>query len=69
MSLYQVLFSTVHGLYRDRYAYRDNMTDIVVQHLITEQKGRPLPLSHLSAQIIKMYLSSALLSIPAICYA
>ncbi|NXM73887.1 IF122 protein, partial [Serilophus lunatus] len=40
ISLYQVVFSTVHGLYKDRYAYRDNMTDVIVQHLITEQKVR-----------------------------
>ncbi|XP_048212257.1 intraflagellar transport protein 122 homolog isoform X1 [Perognathus longimembris pacificus] len=38
--LYQLVFSTVHGLYKDRYAYRDSMTDVIVQHLITEQKVR-----------------------------
>ncbi|KAM8830455.1 intraflagellar transport protein 122 homolog [Synchiropus picturatus] len=37
---YQLIFSTVHGLYKDRYAYRDSMTDVIVQHLITEQKVR-----------------------------
>uniref|UniRef100_A0A2I2YPW7 Intraflagellar transport protein 122 homolog n=1 Tax=Gorilla gorilla gorilla TaxID=9595 RepID=A0A2I2YPW7_GORGO len=36
----QLIFSTVHGLYKDRYAYRDSMTDVIVQHLITEQKVR-----------------------------
>ncbi|KAM6387307.1 intraflagellar transport protein 122 homolog isoform 2-T2 [Pluvialis apricaria] len=40
ISFYQLIFSTVHGLYKDRYAYRDGMTDVIVQHLITEQKVR-----------------------------
>ncbi|XP_069499548.1 intraflagellar transport protein 122 homolog isoform X1 [Ambystoma mexicanum] len=40
IAFYQLIFSTVHGLYKDRYAYRDNMTDVIVQHLITEQKVR-----------------------------
>lgn len=40
ISVYQSLFSTVHGLFQDRYAYRDTMTDVIIQHLITEQKVR-----------------------------
>uniref|UniRef100_A0A3Q4C0N9 Intraflagellar transport protein 122 homolog n=1 Tax=Mola mola TaxID=94237 RepID=A0A3Q4C0N9_MOLML len=40
ITCYQLIFSTVHGLYMDRYAYRDSMTDVIVQHLITEQKVR-----------------------------
>ncbi|XP_068453196.1 intraflagellar transport protein 122 homolog isoform X2 [Clinocottus analis] len=40
IACYQLIFSTVHGLYKDRYAYRDSMTDVIVQHLITEQKVR-----------------------------
>ncbi|XP_049608831.1 intraflagellar transport protein 122 homolog [Syngnathus scovelli] len=40
IACYQLNFSTVHGLYKDRYAYRDNMTDVIVQHLITEGKVR-----------------------------
>uniref|UniRef100_A0A8C7ZEQ6 Intraflagellar transport protein 122 homolog n=1 Tax=Oryzias sinensis TaxID=183150 RepID=A0A8C7ZEQ6_9TELE len=40
IACYQLTFSTVHGLYKDRYAYRDSMTDVIVQHLITEQKVR-----------------------------
>ena len=38
VALYQLLFSTVHGLYKERYAYRENMTDVIIQHLLTEQK-------------------------------
>jgi hypothetical protein len=40
LSMYQSIFSTVHGLYQDRYAHRDTMTDVIIQHLITEQKVR-----------------------------
>ncbi|BFZ08413.1 hypothetical protein BsWGS_11452 [Bradybaena similaris] len=40
VSLYHLIFSTVHGLYRDRYAYRDSMTDIIIQHLTADQKVR-----------------------------
>ncbi|GIX86621.1 intraflagellar transport protein 122 homolog [Caerostris extrusa] len=34
----KVGFSTVHSLYRERYAYRENMTDVVVQHLISDER-------------------------------
>jgi len=40
VGVYQTIFSTVHGLYQDRYAHRDTMTDVIIQHLITEQKVR-----------------------------
>ncbi|RKO92638.1 WD40-repeat-containing domain protein [Blyttiomyces helicus] len=40
IALYQIVFNTVHGLYHDRYAYRENMTDVVIQHLITDQRAR-----------------------------
>ncbi|KAF6768044.1 Intraflagellar transport protein [Paragonimus kellicotti] len=36
----QLLLPTVHSLYRDRYAYRESLTDVVVQHLSTQQKAR-----------------------------
>ncbi|KAI8805829.1 WD40-repeat-containing domain protein [Cladochytrium replicatum] len=40
ISVYQIVFNTVHGLYQDRYAYRENMTDLVIQHLSTDQRAR-----------------------------
>jgi len=40
ISYYDVSFGTVHGLYKDKYAYRDSITDVIIQHLITEQRVR-----------------------------
>lgn len=40
ISMVQTVFSTVHGLYQDRYAHRDTMTDVIIQHLITDRKVR-----------------------------
>lgn len=40
IAYYELGFSTVHSLYRERYAFRENMTDVVVQHLVTEEKVR-----------------------------
>lgn len=40
IAMLQLVFATVHGLYGDRYVYRDLMTDVIIQHLITEQKVR-----------------------------
>ncbi|CAF0939310.1 unnamed protein product [Adineta ricciae] len=38
IGMYDVKFGVVHGIHRDRYAYRDNMTDVIVHHLATDQK-------------------------------
>jgi hypothetical protein len=43
LAVYSLSLSTVHGLYRHLYAYRDNaggMTDVVVQHLLTGRRAR-----------------------------
>lgn len=40
VSMHMLAFTTVHGLYKDRYAYRDSMTDVIVQHLLTDHKVR-----------------------------
>jgi len=38
--MFQLLISTIHGLYKERYAFREGMTDVVVQNLISEVKVR-----------------------------
>ena len=40
--MYDVKFGVVHGIHKDRYAYRDNMTDVIVHHLTTDQKGKSI---------------------------
>ncbi|XP_055378562.1 intraflagellar transport protein 122 homolog [Condylostylus longicornis] len=40
LACYNIVQSTVHALYRERYAYRENMCDIIIQHLISGQKVR-----------------------------
>jgi intraflagellar transport protein 122 len=37
---YELVINTVHGLYKDRYAFRDSLTDVVVQHLTTQDRVR-----------------------------
>ena len=40
IALVSVTLGTEHALHGERYAVREHMTDVVVQHLITEQKVR-----------------------------
>ena len=40
IACHQIIFNTVHGLFDNRYAYRDRMTDVIIQHLVTEEKVR-----------------------------
>ena len=37
---HHVIFSIVHGLYQDRYAHRELMTDVLIQHLVSETRVR-----------------------------
>lgn len=38
IAVYQIGFSIVHGIHEERYAYRELMTNVIIQHLVTEQK-------------------------------
>lgn len=40
LACYNLAFNTVHALYRERYAFRENMCDIIIQHLVSGQKVR-----------------------------
>ena len=40
IKLVNLHFQTVHGLYRDRYAFREHMHDVIVVHLVTSQRVR-----------------------------
>lgn len=35
---FSIEFNRVHGLYQERYAYRELMTDVIIQHLVTETR-------------------------------
>ncbi len=38
IAMHTVELLTVHGLYQDRYAYRELMTDVIIQHLVSETR-------------------------------
>ncbi|PAV77093.1 hypothetical protein WR25_12873 [Diploscapter pachys] len=40
IACYTLMFSTVHGLHQERYAFRDNMTEVIVQHLSKHTMAR-----------------------------
>ena len=40
VAVHDLSSTTVHSLYKQRYAYRDSMTDVVIQHLQTGEKVR-----------------------------
>eukprot|EP00598_Pedospumella_elongata_P006620 CAMPEP_0184976768 /NCGR_PEP_ID=MMETSP1098-20130426/7662_1 /TAXON_ID=89044 /ORGANISM="Spumella elongata, Strain CCAP 955/1" /LENGTH=1432 /DNA_ID=CAMNT_0027499697 /DNA_START=50 /DNA_END=4348 /DNA_ORIENTATION=+ len=40
IELLKMNFDAVHALYKDRYAYRENLTEVIVHHLVTDKKVR-----------------------------
>ena len=40
VELLQLNYDTIHALYREKYAYRENLTDIVIHHLVGDRKVR-----------------------------
>ncbi|KAJ3348344.1 hypothetical protein HDU91_006582, partial [Kappamyces sp. JEL0680] len=40
VAVYQIQFQTVHAIYNDRYAFRQNMTEVVVQFFTANQKTK-----------------------------
>lgn len=40
LSCFSLMPVTVHALYRERYAYREHMCDLIIQHLMSGQKVR-----------------------------
>lgn len=44
VTLYELRFPPVHCLFRERYAYRDQLSDVVVCHLLANQRGYLLSL-------------------------
>ncbi|CAM9229049.1 unnamed protein product [Ascophyllum nodosum] len=40
IQVYKLQFRNVTAIYEERYAYRENMSDVIVQHLLSEQKAK-----------------------------
>ena len=40
IELIKMNFEAVHALYKDRYAFRENLTEVIVHHLVTDKKVR-----------------------------
>ncbi|CAM9531119.1 unnamed protein product [Ectocarpus sp. 6 AP-2014] len=40
IGMHKLQFQHVTAIYKERYAYRENMSDVIVQHLVSEQKVR-----------------------------
>ena len=40
VAIFELFSSVVHSLYKEHYAYRNSMTDVIIQHLISDEKVR-----------------------------
>jgi intraflagellar transport protein 122 len=64
--MFSTVFNVVHGMYQDRYAYRESMTDVVIQHLVNDEKVRIKTGKYVKK--IAVYKSCLAIQLPGVVY-